>query len=186
MIDIDLEVGMDELIQRLPSEKLANIVMVRALNRGITAGRSQAVREVSQRYTVKMKKTRTSATVTRANRNKTAAEVLFRGGALNLAHFKLNPSRPQPARRPVLRATIRKEQGPVKIKGAFLAPLRKGLLVASRKGTPRLPIEERFGPSVPSMMRSEGIRESVMEYMADTIMRRLDHEVNREMEKLTQ
>ncbi|HLU48562.1 MAG TPA: phage tail protein [Planctomycetota bacterium] len=182
---IEIEANLDELKRRLPSEKTAKIVMWRALNRGATAGKTHAARELARNYAVRVSRAKHSSSVKKASQEDLEASVVFRGRPLNITAFKVSPSSPQPSRRPVLRAVIRKSEGPIKIPGAFLAPLRAGVRGMRRKGKPRLPIEGVFGPAVPSMVSAEGLRESVLERMREVVLSRLDHEVNRELGRLT-
>lgn len=182
---IDIDVNLDDLIKRLPSEKTARTVVWRALNRGVTAGQTHAARELARNYAIKVSRAKHSSGIKKASVNTPEATIVFRGKPLNISHFRVLPGKPQPARRPVLRAVIRKSKGPVEIEGAFLANLRSGVRGARRKGKPRLPIEGVFGPSVPSMISAEGIRENVLERMREVVIKRLDHEVTRELEKLS-
>lgn len=182
---IDLETNFDDLINRLPTEKTARLVMFRALNRGATAGQTFAAREIARNYAIKVSRAKHSSGIKKASVNTPEATIVFRGRPLNITNFKVAPGRPQPARRPTLRVTIRKSKGPIEIKDTFLAPLRSGVRGARRKGPERLPIEQVFGPSVPSMISAEGIRENVIERMREVVLNRLDHEVSRELGKLS-
>lgn len=181
---LDLETNLDDLIKRLPSEKTARVVMWRALNRGATAGSTHAAREVARAYTVKMRKARHSSGIKKANVNTPEATLTFKGRPLNIIHFKVAPGRPQPARRPQLRATIKKSEGAIDLDNAFLANLSGGLRGARRKGPARLPIEGVFGPAVPSMVSTEGVRESILDRMREVVANRLEHEITRELGKV--
>lgn len=181
---LEITANLDELMKRLPNEKLVKIVMWRALNRGVTAGKTAASREVAKNYTVKVARAKHSSGIQKASASKPEASLVFRGNPLNITHFKVRPSRPEPAKRPPLRVTIKKSEGPIEIEGAFLAPLRGGIKGARRKGKPRLPIEGVFGPSVPTLVSAEGTRETVIERMREVVTSRLEHEITRELGKV--
>lgn len=174
----------DELRRLLPSEKLARIVMWRALNRGVTAGRTAASREAAKKYVVRQRQVNEKARIVKPSQSTLEGAVEFKGGALNIADFRVTPSKPQPAKRPVLRVTVSRDHGQRPYKGAFLIPLRSGSTKAFRRdGKDRLPIKPVYGPSIPTLVGGERVRTVVQDRMTEVVLKRLDHEVNRELSK---
>lgn len=179
-----ISTDLKDVASRLPSEKLARRVMARAINRGLTAGRVQAAREAVKNYAIKQKQVNEKARVRRTKPSELEAELTFSGPALNIADFDVKPKKPQPAKRPILRATIGKSSGQRPYKGAFLIPVRSGTVKAFRReGKDRLPIKPVYGPSIPTLVGGEKVREAVQERVAEVVLTRLSHEINRELEK---
>lgn len=184
METVTISANLDEIAKRLPTEKLAKRVMSRAINRGLTAGRVQAAREVVKDYNVRQRQVNEKARIRKTSANRLEASLSFSGPALNIADFKVSPPRPQPAKRPVLRVSTSKQRGPKPYKGAFLIPVRAGKYRAfRRKGKERLPIQNVWGPSIPSLVGAERVRNAVQDRIQEVIITRLDHEVNRELSK---
>ena len=202
METVTISANLDEIVKRLPTEKLAKRVMSRAINRGLTAGRVQAAREVAKDYTVRQRQVNEKTRIRKAAPSNLEATLTFSGPALNVADFKVSPSKPQPAKRrvlrvsvskqrgpkpakrPILRVTVSKSSGPRQFKGAFLIPVRAGKYRAfRRKGKERLPIQNVWGPSIPSLIGAERVRNAVQDRMQEVIFTRLDHEINRELSK---
>lgn len=184
METVTISANLDDIVKRLPTEKLAKRVMSRAINRGLTAGRVQAAREVAKDYTVRQRQVNEKTRIRKAAPSNLEATLTFSGPALNVADFKVSPSKPQPAKRPILRVTVSKSSGPRQFKGAFLIPVRAGKYRAfRRKGKERLPIQNVWGPSIPSLIGAERVRNAVQDRMQEVIFTRLDHEINRELSK---
>lgn len=184
METVTISANLDEIVKRLPTEKLAKRVMSRAINRGLTAGRVQAAREVVKDYNVKQRQVNEKTRIRKAAPSNLEATLTFSGPALNVADFKVSPSKPQPAKRPVLRVSVSKQRGPKPYKGAFLIPVRAGKYRAfRRKGKERLPIQDVWGPSIPSLIGAERVRNAVQDRIHEVIITRLDHEINRELSK---
>lgn len=182
---INVRANLDDVIARLPTEKQARTALARAINRALEAGRTTAAREVAKRYTVRQGQVRDKARVNKVHAdNLDNASLTIRGPALNVADFRVAPSKPQPAKRPVLRVTIGKKQGGRLYPGAFLIPIRPGTNKAFRRvGPDRLPITPVYGPSIPNLVGSEGVSKAVQDRMQEVVVTRLEHEVDRELSK---
>lgn len=185
MASVTITANLDDVVKRLPTEKLAKTVMSRAINRGLNAGRTQAAREVAKDYAVRQRQVNEKTRIKKTTPSNLKATLKFSGPALNVADFKVSPSKPQPAKRPTLRVTVSKRSGPRQFKGAFLVPVRAGKYRAfRRKGKERLPIENVWGPSIPSLIGgSDRVRTSVQDRIQEVVATRLDHEINRELSK---
>lgn len=176
--------NLSEVAGRLPNESMARAVMSRAMNRGLTAGRTQAVREAAKDYAVKQGQVRDKSRMQKATPTRLEASLEFSGPALNLADFRVQPNKPQPARRPVLRAMVARRSGFRSFKGVFLVQVRPGRSLAfKRDGKKRLPISQVYGPSIPTLVGAERVRKAVAARAHEVIQGRLDHEINRELAK---
>lgn len=173
-----------DVMQRLPTEKLAKTVMARAVNRAMVAGRTEAAREVVKNYAVRQRQVTEKTKIQKMTATDTEAVLTFAGPALNVADFKVAPPKPQPAKRPTLRVTIGKQHGQKPYKGAFLVNVRTGTAKAFRRSTKnRLPIVPVYGPSIPNLIGSDAIREAVQTRIVEVTEARLNHEINRELLK---
>lgn len=179
---LNVFVDLDNIRKRLPTEKLAKTVLSRAIHRAITAGRTQAGREVAKRYAMRQGRVSERARVTKKPSATDPAAVLqFAGPSLNITDYRVSPGKPDPARRPVLRVMISKG-GMRPMRGPFLLNLRPGSVKAfKREGRARYPIRPVFGPSIPQLVGSEQVSEAVIDRMVEVMDKRLDHEVNRKL-----
>lgn len=163
-----------KLLSEVPSG--AETALMRALNRAAQSGKSQAVKEVRARYTVKAGDIRKTLTTTKATRTNLEAEIVSRGSPLSLAAFKHTPKTDTTgAARKRVRVAVKKEGG--------LKPLGQAFVwrgkIMQRIGKTRLPIEKKIGPAVPSMIGNPDVVEAIEEKTQETVVKRLDHEVNR-------
>ena len=101
---------------------------------------------------------------------------MFSGPELTMAHFRIRPSGRDTTGNN--RQLVR-----VEVERTGLKPLKNAFVyngtVFQRKGATRLPIEPRYGPSVPQMVGNENIVEDIQSEMRDTFQRRIDHEATR-------
>lgn len=181
---LDVRFDLNSIRKRLPTEKLAKTVMSRAISRAITAGRTQAGREAAKNYAIRQGRVSERARITKPSANAPVAELKFSGPSLNIADYRVSPSKPDPARRPVLRVMVSKTGGMRPMRGPFLLNLRSGSIKAfKREGRARYPIRPVFGPSIPQLVGSEQVSEAVIDRMVEVMDKRLDHEINRELLK---
>lgn len=173
------------IMRRLPTEKQARLVASRAINRAMVAGKTEAARRLSADYTVLRRQVNEKVTTSKATSNKMEAAVTWRGGALNLADFRVTPGKPQPAKRPVLRATVSRTGGPQEYKGAFLIQTRRGVQAYRRvtDNDGRYPITGVWGPSIPQLLGGQNIRDAVEVRARAVLDARIEHEINRELLK---
>lgn len=82
---------------------------------------------------------------------------------------------------------IRRDGGRKYDRHAFIAKLDSGHVgVFKRVGTKRLPIDEKFGPSIPRVAESNAaLRNSLKTDVSDVLLRRLNHELGRAMKGVT-
>ena len=172
----------------LPTEKAARLVAMRALNRAMTAAKAQGAKEISKDYAVKQRKVAAKVTTSKASASNLRSQVTWRGGALNLADFSVSPGKPQPARRPILRATVSRSAGALPYKGAFLIQTRAGVKAFRRTSEAkqwgeRYPVTGVWGPAMPQLLGARTVREAIETRAREMLEARIAHEVNRELLK---
>lgn len=154
--------------------------IVAAVNRAAQGARTDAVRKVRERYYIRAGTVSDEIKITKATMENQVAVIRASGSPIPLSKFRIIPSRPPTKRRkkPVIARVVRGEGGP--IKGAFVAQMKSGHIgVFHRAGKARLPIIERYGPSVPQMLGHESVVAYVEERAQERLAERLEHEINR-------
>lgn len=180
-IQIDRQM-LEDVQRRLGDmEKKAPQVISSALNRAITNVASNISKETRLRYNVKSKDVKSTLEKTRASKANMEAIVRSTGTLLPLDRFRVSPRKVTPKRKAPIKAGVKKG-GMKPVKGAFVGDIH-GIKVFRRQGKARLPIERLFGPSVPQMLQNEESRERINEEGREMFYRRLDHEINRILEK---
>lgn len=152
-----------------------------ALNRTVTNVSSNVGKEVSKRYAIKSGVVKQTLTKTRANRSTLSAIVESSGQLIPLDRFKVSPKTPQPKRKKPIKVAVKKN-GMKTLLGAFVGDIH-GNKVFKREGTKRLPIQRLFGPSIPQMIGNEEVVQVINEEGKATFDRRLEHEINRILER---
>lgn len=162
--------------------------LMRAVNRAAQSGKAQTVREVRARYTVKAGDIRKTLTTTKATRTNLEAEIVSRGSPLGLASFKHTPRTDTTgAARKRVRVAVKKEGGLKPLGQTFVFNgqifSRNGKFIVATRGRHKdkrvEQVEKKIGPSVPSMIGNPEVVEAIEEQTQETVVKRLDHEVNR-------
>lgn len=157
----------------------ATTALVRALNRASESGRTAAVRETTTRYTIKAKDIRPSIKLEKASKTNLTAGISSKGPRIPLSAYLHKPKTDTTGakRRPVY----------VSVKKGSLKPLGQGFIwkgdVMQRVGKERHKITRRTGPALPMLLNNEEVVEKIMNTMNETTDKRLDHEINRLLEK---
>ncbi|MCT4543291.1 MAG: phage tail protein [Vallitalea sp.] len=170
--------------QKLGSFKnKAPTAISRALNRAAANAKTNTSKKVREGYNIKAKTIRETIDVNKANKNKLRSSVKSKGEKVSLSKFKVSPANPRPTRPPkVLKVSVKKDTGLKEILGAFVANIN-GNKVFERTTKSRLPIKQLYGPAVPQMLGNEVVRKSIEEEARKTYLTRLEHEINRVLEK---
>lgn len=176
-----IKVTSDQAIER--AKKLLSEVpggvetaLMRSINRAAQAGKTQAVKEVRARYTVKAADVRQTLTTSKATRAKLEAEIVSRGPMLGLAAYKHSPKTDSTgANQKRVRVSVKRDGGMKPLGQAFVWHGK----IMQRVGKKRLPIEKKLGPSIPSIIGNQEVVEAIEERTEEMIVKRLDHEVNR-------
>lgn len=176
-----------EAKQRLRSLKggVARAV-VAALNKTAPGVRTEAVRFVTQAYTVKAASARESLTVKKATANYWEASVTSRGSVIPLAEFQVSPRRVGGVRpKGGLKVVVRRGAGGRLNKGFAVPNMNLGgafgrrLGVGERLGRTRLPIRPLYGPSVPTMLTQEHLLTPLQENASERLRKAMAHEIDR-------
>lgn len=148
-----------------------------ALNRAGISGRAAAAREVGKQYYLRSsdfkKYTKSSQHVSRSGGDITVS-LNFRGFHVPLIRFKTALTSSGHIRSQVLRNS----SGDV-LKHVFQAEMKSGHIgLFERYGKSRLPIEQKFGPSIPQMMGANPeLADAVGNDIEKTFAERMNHEV---------
>lgn len=161
--------------------KGAETASMRALNRAMTAGKTVASRSASRTYEVKMAEVRKTISTSKATKGNLTANVVSRGKRIPLSEFKTKPRKPAFGQGKPFAVSVRKDTGFKQIKGAFLnRDSSTGRLeVFRRVGQARYPIHTQYGPSVPTMLGGQTVREAVEDRANEVLADRLNHEIGR-------
>lgn len=156
--------------------------LANAINRAAESARTEAARKAREIYHVKHKDIISTIKIKKASQDDLTAVVSSSGNLLPLSKFRITPRRPQPKRKkPVIVRVKRGGGGPVK--NVFVAKMQSGHIgVFARVGKARLPIQEKYGPSIPQMLGSPTVSAWVEEKAVERLEQRLDHEINRILE----
>lgn len=184
---VNVEVEIDKVMLKMVQKRLRDVpnkapqAISSALNRALTNVASNISREVRQEYNIKAADIRATLSKTRASRANLTAIVKSRGNLIPLDRFKISPKTVNPKRKSPIRAGVKKD-GMKSLGSAFVADIN-GLKVFRRTTNKRLPIQRLFGPSVPQMLQNEEIREKINAEGEKTFYKRLDHEINRILDR---
>ena len=158
------------------TKKGAQTAVNRAINRALMRGRTVASKSLRGRYTIKASDVKKSTRLRRPGGTETSGQLVFSGPELTIAHFRIRPSGRDTTGNN--RQLVR-----VEVERTGLKPLKNAFVyngtVFQRKGATRLPIEPRYGPSVPQMVGNENITEGIQSEMRDTFLRRINQEAMR-------
>ncbi len=161
--------------------KQAPSAISRALNRAASNVNSNIKKEVRKEYNIKAGDINETLTKTKASKISLKAEVRSSGALIPLDKFKVSPKTVNPKRKSQIKIGVKKD-GLKIVMGAFVADIN-GKKVFQRESKSRLPINRLFGPSVPQMLGNEEIKTEIERQGQETFNNRLEHEINRILEK---
>lgn len=151
---------------------------MRAFNRAIQQGRTVATKETTKQYTAKAKDIRPTFKMYRASGSNLEASLVSTGSRLPLTKFKYTPMQDTTgANRKQIRVGVKK--GGLKPLGNMF--VWKGKIM-HRLGDTSLPIQQKFGASVPVMLNNDEVVDAVEEVMMESVSKRLEHETQRLLE----
>lgn len=180
MIEIKIDASELERIEKMLSSipKGMEKATSSAINRTLESTRASATRKVRERYDIKAKDVRGTISLKRAGTSNPSGAMISRGTPIPLMQFKVNPGKPNPARRKPVFASVKKSGG--SIKSAFVTSFDSGHTgVFERVGKARFPIRELYGPSTPQMIGEENIIQELSEEAQEVMLKRLSHEAQR-------
>jgi hypothetical protein len=177
-IDADQVARAEAVLKHIPGG--APKAIANALNRVAEGVRTEAVRKVRERYYIRARDVNETIRIKKATPEDPVVIIRSTGSPLALSKFRINPAKPPSKRRktPIIARVVKGAGG--SIRGAFVARMASGHIgVFHRAGKARLPIVERFGPSVPQMLGHESVTRYIEEQARERLESRLDHEIER-------
>lgn len=164
--------------------KGTEIAVRRALRRTLIGIRADAYKEARKQYNIKVADVRKGFT-SRTWGSPPVGQATFSGGKIPLMRFSPRPAGVTLRKPPVGVSIMVKAQRKI-ITGSFVARMKKGfkgvatnhLGVFQRSGDDRLPIKEKFGPSLAEMLDNPAVREGIIQLAADRFQKNLDHEID--------
>lgn len=178
---LDIDNGALEKAEKLLSEVPGGMqtALMRSMNRALQEGRTAGTRAAAKAYTLRAKDVRPTFAMHKATKSRLDAELLSRGRNVPLSAYAHKPRTDTTgANRKQVRVGVKK--GGLKPLGqAFISKGR----VMQRLGATRLPVEQKYGPSVPGIIGSDEVSEAVVDTMGKAVEKRLEHETLRLLNK---
>jgi hypothetical protein len=101
-------------------------------------------------------------------------QISFAGSVLPLLSFRTKFSRDGH-----VQTQVKRNGGGASLEHAFVASIFGSAAVFERVGSPRFPVEQKFGPSTGHMMQNEQVIEKMEQTVSETYERRIEHEILR-------
>ncbi len=163
-------------------KKEAPKVMSRAMNRAISASKTQASKDTRLKYAIKAGDFNQTIAIKKATKSRLGASFKSKGPRLSLAKFRTTPTAPRPQKPPKSLKVMIEKGKKIPYKGAFLAE-SSTMKVFKRIKSARLPVKELTGPAIPQLLKG-GLKSKNTENRAQEIYNsRLDHEIKRILER---
>jgi hypothetical protein len=126
----------------------APLILSRAINRAATSGKTAMARAIAADTGIRNKVVADEIKILKATRKEPKAVIEIRGRRIPLIEFKARG--PEPSRGKGRGVSYTLPTGRGRVANAFIATMPQGHRgVFKRLQTPRLPIKELFGPSLP-------------------------------------
>lgn len=197
MIDIDVEISATDIKsirQRLGQfeDKTPN-VLSRAINRTVATIKTEMKRDAAKRYSIAQKDVAATLEDRKANSKKLYGYVKSTGTVIPLSKFRVTPQRtvsydsgePNPShysaavlKGGALKALVHNPK-------AFIAVMPNGhggvyerTGKKSRVNPQKEVIAQRFGPSVPHMIKNKNVIDEIKNKAESTLQKRIDAEIN--------
>ncbi len=174
---IDLKITADTKGIQASLTKFAtgqNVAVARALNKTALQARTEASRAVQDAgYSIKASAIKASFNIERATQRNLQVVLRSTGRRIGLINFNARQTKGG------VRVSLQLVGGI--LRHAFIATMRnghKGVYVRTGgKGSPRLPIRELFGPSIPSALSNRVVEEAIMRKIREKFPQILAHEI---------
>jgi hypothetical protein len=186
----DLEVNIDDIRKRLPVESDARKAMYSAFTRAVGPSKTTAAKSVTSRYHVTKQQVTKAAQMPNRNRAEPSITLSWKDSQIPIKDIattfpKTNhrfPARGR-ANSPKVTSMVLKGGKRTNYTTSFVAQLGKGIGVYRRTTNKRFPIKTVMGPAVPQLMNSVNVQEKIIDRVQPIIDKRLEHEVNRMLNK---
>lgn len=186
MIAVNVQADISRAMAKLAfiRDEVADKAVVRAINKTGDQVKVQSSREIRDAgYNLKAAVIKKSITIERATRTQIRAIVRAKGRPIALINYNARQTRNG--------VTVSVKNGRKLIRGAFIATMPSGHTgVFERVGSGHkkvvkggkvqwrgLPIEELFGPSIPSAFMNETVQNALVKAVHEKFPRLLDHEI---------
>ena len=166
--------------------KEARQALVRALNMAGRRVTGVATSEVAAKYFItKGQVKKTFPPMQRATVDNPVAKIRSVGPVNSLYHFRTNPKTPPSNRVPALKVAVKRGEGLKDLPGAFIAKHKNNdaLGVFIRRGSARLPIDKKYGPSIPGMLKNEQIVERLEDRSTEWVAAYFDDEMMKALQR---
>lgn len=185
----------NKLLYTMPDK--ARTVYRNAINRGLTAAKTQGKKEITKRYFITSGHLKRYMRITTYSAEQTGSDVVgevqFAGGKIPLYKFKVSPKERRYTNRFVngrsgwrvtgrVKAGDARESGVTLRKPAFIAQFQsghKGIFYRTGEKTShdKDKLHEYYGFAVPDMLNYEEAREAILERAGEVVEKRIDHEL---------
>lgn len=154
-------------------------VFSNAINRGLTAGRTEGAKAIRQTYHVKAGDLTKYGKVRldKASEGNSVGQIEFAGGVIPLMRFKVSPTVAN-ERKTVTAAVLRNGAG-AQVAQAYVTNLKSGIGVFERITSKRESSQTLYGPSVAHMAENIDVLPRMEEKAQKTINERVEHEIGR-------
>lgn len=173
--------------------KQTQTAMYHALKRSLDQTKNEIGRIVPKEYAIKSKEVKESFNggVNYPTKENLEASLISTGKRLSFAHFPFTPKTAvRKGKRAVVKVTIKKSRPKVASKVGFTASTgaksedKVQFNVFRRLGKERFPISPIRTLSIPQMITAEGMEEKIQSFALEKFEQRLEHEMNRAMDRI--
>ena len=197
MIDIDVEISATDIKsirQRLGQfeDKTPN-VLSRAINRTVATIKTEMKRDAAKRYSIAQKDVAATLEDRKANSKKLYGYVKSTGTVIPLSKFRVTPQRtvsydsgePNPShysaavlKGGALKALVHNPKAFIAVMPNDHGGVYERTGVKSRHNPQKELIAQRFGPSVPHMIKNKNVIDEIKNKAESTLQKRIDAEIN--------
>lgn len=173
--------------------KQTQTAIYHALKRSLEQTKTEIGRIVPKEYAIKSKEIKESFNggVNYPTKTNLEASLTSKGKLLSFSHFPFTPKTAiRKGKRAKVKVTIKKSRPKVTLKTGFTASTgaksqeKVQFNVFHRLGKERLPIAPIRTLSIPQMITAEGMEEKIQNFALEKFEQRLEHEINRAMDKV--
>lgn len=149
-----------------------------ALRRAGSTAKTKAGQFAAAEYTINkgdfMRNVNEKTTISGDSGGVVTMRISYAGHVLPLLTFNTRYSRGG-----LLTTQVKRNGGAATLQHAFAEKVFGPIAVFERVGSPRFPVEQKFGPSTAHMMENERVTEQMDETIRETFERRMEHEITR-------
>lgn len=158
--------------RRLFGKNLVDRALSSTVNKLATQGRTRINKSIREDWRVKVGAVNRAITIRKAKIGGKESIILGTGSAIPVIDFAARQTKKG------VTYAAKKSQGRLLIKSAFIATIQGGdASVFKRKFKKRFPINKKFGPAIPQMMKSEDQLNVVNELLREKSQPTLQHEI---------